>query len=35
VRGQIEELFAAGATEFVVAPFMHRERTLEAVAELL
>ncbi|MEX2393648.1 MAG: LLM class F420-dependent oxidoreductase [Actinomycetota bacterium] len=35
VRGQIEEIFAQGATEFVVAPFMNREGTLEAVAELL
>lgn len=35
VRGQIEEIFAQGATEFVVAPFHEPERTLEAVAELI
>lgn len=35
VRAQIEEIFAQGATEFVVVPFMDRERTLGAVAEML
>lgn len=35
VRGQIEEIFAQGATEFVVVPFAERERTLAAVAEML
>lgn len=35
VKGQIEEIFAQGATEFVGAPFMNRERTLETLAELL
>lgn len=35
VRAQIEELFAQGATEFILVPFMERERTLTAVAELL
>ena len=32
VRSQIEEIFAQGATEFVAAPFIERERTLEALA---
>ena len=35
VRAQIEEVFAQGATEFMVAPFMEIERTLDAVAALL
>jgi F420-dependent oxidoreductase-like protein len=35
VRGQIEEVFAQGATEFVAVPFHNRERTLETVAGML
>jgi hypothetical protein len=35
VRGQIEEVFSQGATEFVVVPFANRERTLSTVAEML
>jgi 5,10-methylenetetrahydromethanopterin reductase len=35
VRAQIEEVFAQGATEFMVAPFIEPQRTLEAVAKLL
>jgi len=35
VRGQIEDLFAQGATEFVAAPFAERERTLDALANQL
>ncbi len=35
VRGQIEEVFAQGATEFMVAPFMEPRRTLEVVAKML
>jgi F420-dependent oxidoreductase-like protein len=34
VRGQIEEVFSQGATEFVVVPFANRERTLSTVAEM-
>lgn len=34
VRSQIEAVFAQGATEFLVVPFMNRQRTLEAVAEI-
>jgi len=35
VRAQIEEVFAQGATEFLVAPFVEPQRTLEAVAKML
>jgi F420-dependent oxidoreductase-like protein len=35
VKGQIEAIFEAGATEFVVVPFVERERTLEFAATLL
>jgi F420-dependent oxidoreductase-like protein len=35
VRAQIEEVFAQGATEFILVPFTERERTLSAVAEML
>ena len=35
VRAQIEEVFAQGATEFMVAPFIEPQRTLEAVAKML
>lgn len=35
VRAVIEGLFEAGATEFVAAPFMNRERTLECLADLV
>jgi F420-dependent oxidoreductase-like protein len=35
VLAQIEEVFAQGATEFMVAPFVEPQRTLEAVAKLL
>lgn len=35
VRAQIEGVFAQGATDFVLVPFAERERTLEAVAELI
>ena len=35
VRGQIEEVFAQGATEFVLVPFAERERTLATVAEMV
>ena len=35
VRAQIEEVFAQGATEFMVAPFIEPQRTLEVVAKLL
>ncbi len=35
VLAQIEEVFAQGATEFMVAPFVEPQRTLEVVAKLL
>lgn len=35
VRAQIEEVFSQGATEFMVAPFMEPQRTIDAVAKLL
>jgi F420-dependent oxidoreductase-like protein len=35
VRAQIEEVFAQGATEFMVAPFIEPRRTLEVVADML
>ena len=35
VRAQIEEVFAQGATEFMVAPFVEPRRTLEVVAKML
>ncbi len=35
VRAQIEEVFAAGATEFVGVPFYEPKRTLDALAALL
>jgi F420-dependent oxidoreductase-like protein len=35
VRAQIEEVFAQGATEFMVAPFLEPQRTLEVVAKML
>jgi F420-dependent oxidoreductase-like protein len=35
VRAQIEEVFAQGATEFMVAPFLEPRRTLEVVAKML
>lgn len=35
VRAQIEEVFAQGATQFMVAPFIEPQRTLEAVASWL
>lgn len=35
VRTQIEEVFAQGATEFVAVPFVERDRTIAAVAEIV
>ncbi len=35
VLAQIEEVFAQGATEFMVAPFIEPQRTLDVVAKLL
>jgi F420-dependent oxidoreductase-like protein len=35
VRAQIEEVFAQGATEFMVAPFIEPQRTLEVISKLL
>ena len=35
VAGKIKEVLDKGATDFVVAPFDNRERTLDAVAPLL
>jgi len=35
VLSQIEQVFAQGATEFMVAPFMEQQRTIEAITKLL
>jgi hypothetical protein len=34
VRGQIDALFDAGATEFVAAPFANLERTTALLSDL-